>query len=228
LLAMLDEVEGRAPTDGGLDPALVRDDREARMSELAARQPALSVALEGRLLFLDHENVDAIEVRTYPIDVELLFSREPFLAAGGERFLRIEPAKTVTVAPDPSGRTEVPIADVLSEVRDAYVEVVAGPLLRSVTWFDNDLLVLVASAYGQVSVRRDSDRQPLPAAYVKVYARRHDGRVAFYKDGYTDLRGWFDFATLSTDDLDHVERFALLVVHDEAGATILEAEPPGR
>ena len=31
---------------------------------------------------------------------------------------------------------------------------------------------------------------------------QHGGSVAFYKDGYTDLRGWFDYATLSTNDLD--------------------------
>jgi hypothetical protein len=52
--------------------------------------------------------------------------------------------------------------------------------------------------------------------------------VAFYKDGYTDPRGTFDYATLSTDDLDRVERFALLVAHDEAGASVVEAEPPPR
>ena len=52
--------------------------------------------------------------------------------------------------------------------------------------------------------------------------------MAFYKDGYTDLRGRFDHATLSTDDLDRVERFALLVVSGDAGATVIEAPPPAR
>jgi hypothetical protein len=42
------------------------------------------------------------------------------------------------------------------------------------------------------------------------------------------MRGRFDYVTLSTDDLDRVERFAILVVSDEAGATILEAPPPPR
>jgi hypothetical protein len=54
------------------------------------------------------------------------------------------------------------------------------------------------------------------------------GAVRFYKDGYTDLCGRFDYATFSTDDLDRVERFALLVVDDDAGATVLEAAPPPR
>ena len=34
--------------------------------------------------------------------------------------------------------------------------------------------------------------------------------------------------TLSTDDLDRVERFAILVMSDGAGATVLEAAPPPR
>jgi hypothetical protein len=63
---------------------------------------------------------------------------------------------------------------------------------------------------------------------VKVYARHRGGAVEFYKDGYTDLRGWFDYATLSTNDLDRVERFAILVVSDQAGSAILEAGPPMR
>jgi hypothetical protein len=77
-------------------------------------------------------------------------------------------------------------------------------------------------------VQRASDARPLPATYVKVYARDRAGTVAFYKDGYTDLRGWFDYATLSTSDLDNVERFAILVCSDDAGAAILEANPPAR
>ena len=61
-----------------------------------------------------------------------------------------------------------------------------------------------------------------------AYARMSGGEVRFYKDGYTDLRGRFDYASLSTDELDRVERFALLVLHDEHGALIREAAPPKR
>jgi hypothetical protein len=79
-----------------------------------------------------------------------------------------------------------------------------------------------------VRVERASDRVALAATYVKVYARKKGGAVTFYKDGYTDLRGWFDYASLSTTELDHVERFAILVCSDQAGAAILEAAPPVR
>lgn len=94
--------------------------------------------------------------------------------------------------------------------------------------YANDLAANVAQQYGQVRVQRASDRGALAATYVKVYAKQKNGVVAFYKDGYTDLRGWFDYATLSTDDLDRVDRFAILVSSDAAGSAILEAPPPMR
>ena len=33
-----------------------------------------------------------------------------------------------------------------------------------------------------------------------------DGSVRFFKDGYTDLRGRFDYASVSTEDLAQAER----------------------
>ena len=43
----------------------------------------------------------------------------------------------------------------------------------------------------------------------------NDGRVKFYKDGYTDFRGKFDYASLNTGQLDDVDRFAVLVLDDQ-------------
>jgi phosphatidylethanolamine-binding protein (PEBP) family uncharacterized protein len=56
----------------------------------------------------------------------------------------------------------------------------------------------------------------------------NNGQVRFYKDGYTDLRGKFEYASLNTDDLNQVQRFALLVIDPDAGAQIEEAQPPAR
>ena len=70
--------------------------------------------------------------------------------------------------------------------------------------------------------------KPLPRAYVKVYAKLADGRVRFHKDGYTDLRGRFDYVSISGWDGAPVERYGILVMHEEAGATITELAPPVR
>ena len=48
----------------------------------------------------------------------------------------------------------------------------------------------------------------------------HNGTVAFHKDGYTDLRGKFDYASTNDLELSQVKRFAILVLSDEYGAQI--------
>ena len=53
-----------------------------------------------------------------------------------------------------------------------------------------------------------------------------DGRVQFYKDGYTDLRGRFDYGSLSTNELEQVSKFSILVMSDAHGAIVSEATPP--
>lgn len=222
LAAMLDEAEGR-----GAAAAIDADSREQRMDELAARQPALELSFESGAVALQHHNVAACQLRFYRMDIELLFSRQPFVQGDVERFSFIEPGAVVEVPLAGEGRTRVEIPAAMRGA-NVVIEAVAPGLRRSIAHYAHDLAVQLAHQYGQVRVLRASNQAPLPATYVKVYARQKGGAVTFYKDGYTDLRGRFDYVTLSTDDLDRVERFAILIASDDAGATVLEAAPPPR
>ena len=89
-------------------------------------------------------------------------------------------------------------------------------------------------------------------ADVKVYAKLNNGTVRFFKDGYTDIRGRFDYASLNapenasapsgTDmpangldypmlkpaELNKVAKLAVLVLSDTHGATVKEVNPPGQ
>ena len=80
----------------------------------------------------------------------------------------------------------------------------------------------------QLRVTDEKGRKSLSGVYVKAYAKMKDGSTRFYKDGYTDLRGRFDYASLSTNELDNVDRFALLVMSDNQGAVVREVSPPAR
>ena len=103
----------------------------------------------------------------------------------------------------------------------------AKGIRRSKAHYSHELSVQVIEAYGQVRVAHQETRKPLAGVYVKAYARFGAGGAArFFKDGYTDVRGRFDYASLSTDDLGRVQRFALLIMSEENGAVIHEASPP--
>ena len=110
---------------------------------------------------------------------------------------------------------------------NVIVEIVAGGETKSQAYYSHALDLQIQEEFGQLQVRH-VDGQVLPKTYVKVYARMQDGQVRFYKDGYTDLRGRFDFASLSTNELDFVERFSILVSHDQHGSAVRETNPPQR
>jgi hypothetical protein len=80
--------------------------------------------------------------------------------------------------------------------------------------------------FGQLRVTEAAGGKPLSKVYVKVYVRLAGGQVKFHKDGYTDLRGRFDYASVSTPERLPPERFAILILSDERGALIREAAPP--
>jgi hypothetical protein len=226
LVQILDEAEaapGASSTAVATDP----DSRDQRMADLAARQPAFELAVDRDGVVVDHRNLDGLELRFHPMELELLFSRQPFVQSDTTRFSFVDPGRTERLAFTGDGRTRVAWPAGLA-TGSVVVEAVAAGARKAVAHYAHDLLVTVAHQYGQLHVTRASDRAALPATYVKVFARQPGGAVAFYKDGYTDLRGRFDYATLSTDDLTRVERFAILVASDAAGALVLEAGPPPR
>jgi hypothetical protein len=107
-------------------------------------------------------------------------------------------------------------------------ETAARGMKKAHAAYSNALNVRLIENYGRLHVSDAGARTPLAAAYIKVYARMTDGRVVFYKDGYTDHRGQFDYVSLSTDALNRVERFAVLVLSDTHGAAVREADPPKR
>ena len=108
------------------------------------------------------------------------------------------------------------------------VEIVAGGQKKSRLYYANALDVQLMENYGHLKARDAQTHLPVAKTYVKVYARMTDGRVQFYKDGYTDLRGRFDYVSLNTDELDHVDKFAILILSETNGAVIREAHKPKR
>lgn len=66
-----------------------------------------------------------------------------------------------------------------------------------------------------------------PKIYVKCYKFSKKGKkFEFYKDGYTDFRGIFDYASLNSGGFDGIDKFYILVKNENLGAKILKTRPP--
>jgi len=174
------------------------------------------------VLEIQAEGVQEIAARLYKINLEMLFSRTPFMRDVQPDFSFVKPVHEAAV-PGSARSWQVP-----EEYRktDLTVELAAGALKTFKMYFASSLRVTVAEQHGYLKVAGE-DGRPMPAAYVKVFARQ-GGREHFFKDGYTDLRGRFDYASLSGESGSEVDKFAILVVAGGTGGLVREAGPPGK
>jgi hypothetical protein len=77
---------------GGGTPGQARpDSREQSLDRLAAASPSLELELEGTTASVRYQNLKTVTVRYYRMDVELLFSRAPFVQDFASRFDYIAP-----------------------------------------------------------------------------------------------------------------------------------------
>jgi len=222
LLGFVGQVEGRAAV--AADP----EKRDQAQAELAATEPALELLVEAGRIRLDTRNLSEVTLNFYPMDIELLFSRSPFLQDDAAQFSWIRPVMSRTIpiraAANP---TQLDLPREFTS-RNVMVEAIGKGIRRSQAYYANTLKVQVIENYGQLVVTHAESGKPVARAYVKCYTRQNGGKVNFLKDGYTDLLGRFDYASLNSNELDNSERLSLLIMSDDYGALVREATPPKR
>lgn len=249
----LDEIEGKnAPGAPGGD----KPDRESQQAALAQSQPTFDFKVENRTIALNWRNLSEVTINYYLMDPEFLFSSSPFVSADPGRFSIIKPSRSALL-PLPAGKDsmELPLPPEFAKA-NVLVEILGAGQQKAQPYHANTLKLTIAEQYGRLEVRDQADNKPLGKAYVKVYARLKSGQVRFFKDGYTDLRGRFDYAsinspeapgdvrplpalesraaapanldypTLKPAELDQIDRMSVLVLSEANGAAVREAAPP--
>ncbi len=213
----------------GAEAAEVEDpNRQQDLNQLAAKEPSIELETVSGTLQLTAHNLNEVTLNLYPMDIELLFSRKPFLAEGGADFAVIKPALTRTLKIKGNGEAEELQLPREFKDQNLMVEIAGKGKQASVAWYANQLKVRKMESYGQVEVRASENNKALPKTYIKVFAISEDGRVSFWKDGYTDLRGRFDYVSLNNRKPEEAVEFSILVLHPDFGAEIIKAEPPTR
>ena len=222
IVAQIDEIEGK----GGkvIDP----EDRNQNQGGLAATEPGFELTVGAQGVNLTWQNIETVKVNYYLMDVELLFSTSPFVQRAGAQFATIKPnASELLKLPAARNKHTFPLPAEF-EGRNVLVEVTSGGKTKSVPHFASTMSVSVSENYGQLKVSETAGGKAVGKVYVKVYAKLADGSVKFHKDGYTDLRGRFDYTSVNTPERQAIEKFAILVLSEDRGALIRDAAPPQR
>jgi len=250
VLTQADEVDGKTTNPEKAD----QPDREAQQSDLAATEPGFDFKVEKQTISLNWQNLSEVTLNYYLMDPEFSFSSNPFVSQDAGRFSIIKPNKTATQAL-PKDQTTLGVALPAEFTKaNVLVEVIGAGKRQTQAYHANTLKLTLTENYGRLETRDSTTDKPLPKAYVKVYAKLKNGTVRFFKDGYTDLRGRFDYASLNAPEgivpqptpyeaapangldyqmlkpaeLNEVEKLALLILSDTHGATVKEVNPPGR
>jgi hypothetical protein len=249
-LEHLDVADGKgAPRESGS-----KTDRERETDQLAASEPSFEVETAGTDIQIAVRNLRSVQLKFYQTDTEFSFSANPFGRDDSGSFRFIKPALTLEKEV-PSGATEVRVTvPAQLAARSLMVEVTGAGLRKAVNYSANRMRVDFIENYGRLEVREGAEHRPQAKVYVKVYARLPGGRTRFFKDGYTDIRGRFDYASLNSttgriqpmprdsaspaDPLEHaailptevysVEKFAVLLLGESGGAVIREVSAPSR
>ena len=91
VLAQLDEIEGA-------EVQLVdTENRTNTQTKLAASDGGFNFKVESKQVKLNYQNLDRVQVNYYLMDVELLFSRNPFVQQHSGQFAYIRPNATATI-----------------------------------------------------------------------------------------------------------------------------------
>lgn len=226
-LVSVEEAAGKDPIAEGSGDLEVLD-REQRQAAAADEQPEVIVRVEGDELRIDHRRAKEVAVNFYGVDLELLFSKAPFVREDLQRMAMVRPSQSEIVRFDASNGVATYSLDDNLRRQTLLVEVSAGASRSTALYYGGDVTTYISESFGQLQASDSASGRPISTAYVKVYAKYPNGQVRFYKDGYTDGRGRFDYASISAAGAQGATRFAILVMSDEKGATLHDIAAPNQ
>jgi len=188
-----------------------------------ARKPSLDFACEsGHKIRISYRNEKTCTIEYWKMDLEVLFSSQPF-AAAADSYSWVEPNERERAVKLPEGGSEL-VVNIPASMRNqnSIIRITSGSGITVVRQdYDNEIEVQVGKAVGELRVLTKSG-EPVSVAYVKVYSQTADGAVGFYKDGYTDLRGRFSYRDISTSKQKNTKRYAVMVMTETLGSSKIE------
>lgn len=195
----------------------------------ASEEESLEFELNKATLKMSVRNVSSFTIKYFKTDLEVLFSKSPFLSQDSKNFSYVSPYESQVITTTKSAQIQAVTQEIPESLRkfNLYVQVTAGSYSKTLSYFPTNLGVRIQENYGIVKIHDSVTGRPLPKVYVKCFTREHNGSVKFYKDGYTDIRGSFDYARLNVDKLDSIDKFSILVVGDqEQGLVVKQCGKP--
>ena len=224
------------------------DNKKALTKELKEKEPKISFTIDNKdgKIFIIHSNISQIDIKFYLIDLETMFTKDPKISEIMNKdknnenndnndmkkqfgFVQANYSETIKIPEDKINKHDNSTSyEIPKEYRNKnlFVEIKAESLKLFDIYLSSNLYVVITESLGELKVI-DNNLKPIIKAYVKVYVElNNNDEVQFYKDGYTDLNGKFNYLALNTDQLKNSKKFYIFVSEEKQGAIIKECYPP--
>jgi len=190
-------------------------------------EEALNVEIKDQIINIIYKNISEIKIKYYLIDIEILFSRSPFVKETKIDFGFIKPQKIDIIKLSKKHNEDKYILKIPEELKNKnfYIEIFTGKIKEKRIYYSSLLKYSLIESIGEIKAMTP-DLKPIPKIYVKCFCETNSGIIKFYKDGFTDLRGKFDYISLNSDLINEVKQFSILMVSKEYGSINVICNPP--
>lgn len=201
--------------------------KQGKNNKEAEKSEYITAELENGEVKTTTKNVESFKISYYKIDLEIMFSQDPFISVGmaDYSFVRANMTETIDIEKSTDYVTNLHKIPTQFANSNMLIQITCGAKTENLTYFPSSMKAFIVENYGQIKVTDESNK-PLSKVYVKCFSKKKNGTVSFFKDGYTDLRGTFDYAALNLESITNIDKFALLVVSEDKGALIKQTNPP--
>ena len=195
--------------------------------EKAKKEENLDFEIKDNKLHILFKNINEIQVKFYLIDIEILFSRSPFMKKTNVDFSFVKPYLIDTIKINNELKETFIDYDIPEDLikKNIYIEISSNNIKKYLTNYSSILKCLIIESIGEIKVL-SPDLKPLSKVYIKTFCETKDNRILFYKDGFTDLNGKFDYVSLNSDLINNVKKFSILIKTDKFGTMIKQCNPP--
>ena len=228
---MFNEIEDQLNEYDGkinFDEEINKEEKEISKKEKhkAESEEILNIELKDQEINIIYKNISEITVKYYLIDIEILFSRSPFVKKTKVDFGLVKPQKIdiIKVQNEPKENKHVLKIPKELENKNFYIEVISGKKKEKEIYNSSLLKYSIIESIGEIKVMTP-ELKPLSQVYVKCFCETNNGSIKFYKDGFTDLRGKFDYISLNNNLIDDVKMFSIIIISKEYGSIITTCSP---
>ena len=229
---MFNEIEDQLNEYDGkinFDEEITKEEKELSKKEKhkAESEEILNIELKDQEINIIYKNISEFTVKYYLIDIEILFSRSPFVKKTKVDFGLVKPQKVDKIKVNNEPKENKYLLQIPEELKNKnfYIEISSGKKKEKEIYNSSLLKYSIIESIGEIKVMTP-DLKAIPQVYVKCFCETNKGEIKFYKDGFTDLRGKFDYVSLNTDLVNEVKKFSILMVSKEYGSIIASCNPP--